>query len=362
MAAPSPPRTPRPTGQERTVEQAADARSGDSARSDRAALLSFLGELLSAPPDAATADLAAELLGLPGDAPWNLGERYTRMFELNVYPYASVFLDPSGMLGGDRRALIGGALAALGFQPGAPGSADDDHLATLLQALAALTDREVTAADAAGRERARHAQGVLLAEHILPWMPSFTHAVERVGDPFYEAVCRALREALADACDDLALEAASPFAMAAPPSTGDDNDTSRGGAEAPETSHGNAPGAQTARASRKRPAPDGRRHLEMLLSPARSGLYLSRHDVQRIGRAIGMPVRRGERAFMLQALLEAAGEEARVSAPAALAEAALVQSRRIGAWQDAHPRLSRLWDAWKKRIDETHGALAELST
>ncbi|MDE3091082.1 MAG: molecular chaperone TorD family protein, partial [Chloroflexota bacterium] len=109
---------------------------------------------------------------------------FTRLFTLNVFPYASVFLDAAAALGTETTARVEAAYDRGGFEIqrdwpiGAP-----DHFGAELAFVAHLlhADREPEA------DR-------FLAAEVLPWAGIFLPAVEQnAQEPFYRVVARAAR-------------------------------------------------------------------------------------------------------------------------------------------------------------------------
>lgn len=81
-----------------------------------APLYRLLAGCYLAPPDAELLELAAELPELAAHrAEPELAQRYSWLFDFNVYPYASVFVDPSGMLQAPWSSFVGDVLGALGM-------------------------------------------------------------------------------------------------------------------------------------------------------------------------------------------------------------------------------------------------------
>src|SRR5829696_2879759 len=106
------------------------------------------------PPDRPGAARVAEALGLgalPGVS------AYTDLFVFQLYPYASVYVGPEGMLGGEARDRVAGFLAALGHDV----PAEPDHLSLLLGAYAWLCEAERTEEEGRGLERVRGARRAL---------------------------------------------------------------------------------------------------------------------------------------------------------------------------------------------------------
>ena len=125
-------------------------------------LFRALGSLVEPPTPAGqrVADLL-DLGPLPGEA------EYTELFLFQLTPYASVYLGPEGMLGGEARDRIAGFWRALQQEP----PAEPDHLAVMLAFYARLTEEE------AGSDGSR-ARG----------------ALQRARKAFEEEYCRLVEE------------------------------------------------------------------------------------------------------------------------------------------------------------------------
>jgi hypothetical protein len=229
--------------------------------SARADLLRALGALCEA-PDPGHAGVA-EALGLP--APGNDGT-----FLFQVYPYASVFLGAEGMLGGKARDRVAGFWRAVGLTP----PPEPDHLASLLGLAAALFEDETAETDPARRALRRQARTALLWEHIWSWAMPFLRATAAAGGPFHGAWAALTEETLLD----------EGRALGGPP------------AELPVALN-DAPAF---------PDDDARLDdiLTAALAPVRSGIVVTRDDLARAGRALGLGVRIGERRFILRSMVE----------------------------------------------------------
>ena len=194
---------------------------------------------------------------------------HTQAFVLGPVPYASVYLGPEGMLGGEAADRVAGFWRALGYTP----PAEPDHLAALLGLLATLTENEAAEADPARAVLLRRARTVLLREHLLTWVPSFARAVAGTGSSFHAAWARLLLDVLLAEAADLPEPDGLPVALRTAPGLPDDVDGARELAAA-------------------------------LLTPVRAGIVLTRSDLARGARAEGLGLRIGERAFTLAAMLE----------------------------------------------------------
>ncbi len=208
----------------------------------------------------------AEALDL-GPAP--TATDHTQALVLGAVPYASVYLGPEGMLGGEAADRIAGFWRAVGHVP----PPEPDHLAALLGLLAALTEAEAAEEDPARAALRRRARSVLLWEHLLTWVPLFTRAVAGTGSSFHAAWAELLLDVLAAEAADLPAPDALPVALRSAPTLPDD-----------------APGSRDLAAA--------------LLTPVRTGIVITRSDLARLARSEGMGLRIGERAFTLAALLD----------------------------------------------------------
>lgn len=277
-------------------------------------MLRALGALIAPPSDALGPVAAALHLG-----PLPEPSEYTDLFALQLAPYASVYLNGDGMLGGAARDRIEGFLRALGMDA----MSECDHLGALLGVYAGLQETEVSTSNRRHRELARRARTALLHEHILCWVPSYLDAIDRVATEasFYRRWSRLLRRGLASAAAD-----------AAPPS----------------------PLALHLRRAPALPDPrhaDAKSFLEGLLAPVVSGLILTRDDFARCARDLDIGMRKGERRFVLRALL--GQDDAAVLAW--LGSEATRQGSRHAAGGDAHQR------HWHRRADTTSTLLRSLA-
>jgi TorA maturation chaperone TorD len=262
-------------------------------------------------PDPAHARLASAL-GLPGRPD---RADHTELFVLQLVPYASVYLSPDGMLGGETTDRIAGFWRALHLTP----PPEPDHLAALLGLYATLAEHAHADPDPARAALWHQARRALLWEHLLTWLPPYTAAAAQVAGPFYTGWARLL---------DAALRAEAQ-ALSAPPTP--------------------------ALHLREHPAPPDPDEgpdpfVRALLAPARSGLLLTRADLTRAARHAGHAPRVGERAFILRAML--------YQDPAATLDWLAAEA---GRWAERHkaaePVLGEVARAWRTRADASRAAL-----
>jgi len=266
------------------------------------------------PPGAEHGPLAATLgLGAPPTR-----AEHTDVFGFRFFPYASVYLGPEGMRGGEAGDRIAGFWRALELEP----PADPDHLTVLLAAYGALLDRAAAARESEA-ESWRHASQVFLHEHLLSWAPLYLARLEADGGGFYGTWARRLRRLLVGEPLAERLAATLPAALR----------------EAP-------------------PLPDprvdgGEAFLHALLVPARVGFLLTRDDLARLAGELGLGRRVGERRFVLRGLM---------SQDAAAVLRALAGRARAGAALAAAcglPPSARDW--WRGRAAAAGELLASLA-
>jgi TorA maturation chaperone TorD len=263
-------------------------------------------------PDPAHARLASAL-GLPGRPD---RADHTELFVLQLVPYASVYLSPDGMLGGETADRIAGFWRALHLTP----PPEPDHLTALLGLYATLTEHEHADPDPARAVLWHHARRALLWEHLLTWLPPYTAAAAQVAAPFYAGWARLLGDVLR----------AEAQALSAPPTPALHL---RGLPTPPDTDAGPDP------------------FVRALLAPARSGLLLTRTDLARGAHRTGVGLRIGERAFVLRSMVN--------QDPTATLGWLVAQADR---WAECHRSaesvLGDVAGAWRTRAEATRAALA----
>ncbi len=207
---------------------------------------------------------ALELGPVPGAA------EYTELFVFQLYPYASVYLGAEGMMGGEARDRISGFWRALSVETP---PAEADHLALMLALYARLCESAARESELVRRESWERARKAFLWEHLLSWLPFYLLKLDELATPFYRRWSEVLRQALLAEAETAGLPAALPLHLREAPGLIDP----RGGGETSE-------------------------FLQSLLTPARSGMILTRSDLSRAARELGLGTRLGERAFILRAL------------------------------------------------------------
>ena len=297
--------------------------------SDYAPIYRFLARAFLRPPDSEILELASELLDLPDST--TDAQQHTWLFEFNVYPYASVYLDPTGMLNAPWSGFVAGVYGALDLDVSLEaGLAAPDHISAQLEALATLLEREESASTSVVAA-ARHVQRTLLLEHLLPWLPTFHSAVQRLDEGLYAKLSALALE--------ITIEHLETFI--------DDHKIIR--FIFPEPDNEAAEGKRA------------RDELTKFFLPARSGMFLSREDVMRLGRSLDLPVRFAERSFMLEQLaLAAADAEMLDTFFLELKGEAERQLASLVDLQENHTTLAPLWEEQATKLRQSAENLDKL--
>ncbi|MCY3612455.1 MAG: molecular chaperone TorD family protein [Gemmatimonadetes bacterium] len=182
------------------------------------------------------------------------------------YPYASVYLGPEGMMGGEARDRVAGFRRALGVDA----ETDEDHLASLLALLAALDGWQREELAEARRVLLAQARVTLVWEHVASWLGPYLASFDGCGDAFYEAWADLLGEAMNEVTGEMELPRYLPAALREAPGLAD-----------PRREGGGA-------------------FLAGLLAPVRAGVIILRDDLVRLGDEVGLACRAGERRYVLR--------------------------------------------------------------
>lgn len=273
--------------------------------------LSLLSELWLSEPDADSLERAQIEAGLPLATRAELAPAYFDLFCSNVYPYGTVFLDPSGELNGPLALWTEQRFAAAGFAPRASAAVGaPDHVGLCLGLLARL--------DLGG-----HRDPEFLAV-IREWIPVCALAAERESSahPFYRGLARRTREGLLRRTERDRAPAPGPDDLDRPL----DRDEELGLGEV----------------------------IRFLLAPARCGFFLSRGRIREMGHDAGVELSFGSRFELARRFFEAAGQGGVVGG--------LIDrlTREVDEWDAAYREIARdapSWRpwaaAWLRRLDRT---------
>lgn len=229
-----------------------------SRTAERAELIRGLAALCERPGLASAR--VADALGLAEPDP----VEHTDLFVHQLPPYASIYLDEEGKIGGQARDRIAGFWRAMRLAP----PVEPDHLASLLGLWASIIEQSVKVEEPERRSLLEHAGETLVWEHLVPWLVPYLARVAEVSpsfEPWADLVGAVIEDTLA-------------------------SEQTR---ELP---------VHLAHQPRDLEGPDDL--VAFLLTPIRSGLLLTRSDLKAAASDLGLGARIGERAFELQALLD----------------------------------------------------------
>ena len=269
------------------------------------------------PPSPKTA-LITELLDL-GDIP--TAAEHTELFRLQLVPYASVYTGAEGAIGGEARDRVAGFMRALGESP----PEEADHLAFLLAVYARLAEQEnaVGASEDDRRAAIRRTRVAFLGEHLLSWLPPYLDKLADLAPQPYQRWQELLRGVLKDEAAALGAIPELPLHLRAAP-------------EWPASTETMDP------------------WLDALLAPVVSGIILTRADLDRTGRDLGLGLRAAERRVTLRSFLAQAPEPAFRW----LAREAMAWQARHSAWEPITGDIARFWHRRAERTATETQALA----
>lgn len=271
--------------------------------------------------------------------PFDLDEAaavHYQLFGFNVFPYESIFLDDSGLLGGRMAEAVLSSYDHFAFEAEAADYAPD-HIGQELAALAflCLAEAEASANGAGERVAAlRSHQITFLQNHLLRWLPPFVLAVKEQGNDFFAAVAELTMALLYDHYQSLSSETGlSPgeWALPEPPYLLGDDGT-------------------------------GLKEIAAYFSmPAYSGIFLGRDNVGRLARRLELPRGFGDRRQLLTNLMRSAAQYDQFLAIMKALETAVLD------WQTAYrlrademPLLQPFVQRWQERATDTIHLITQL--
>ncbi len=204
-----------------------------------------------------------------------------QLFDFNVFPYESIFLDSSGLLGGQITDAVTAHYRQFGFAVELSAH-NPDHMGQELAALSFLCQLEADALQRAVVQDAvafREQQLRFLQAHLLLWLPPFTLAIRQQGDDFYTAVANLTLALVTDHYQSLLGDTTFTLDKDASPSIPNLLDEDKTGLK---------------------------EIAAFLITPVYSGFFLSRDDIGRLARGFDLPRGFGDRQQLLTNLLRTA--------------------------------------------------------
>jgi len=201
---------------------------------------------------------------------------YSDLFLFQLYPYASVYLGPEGMIGGVARDRIAGFWHAVGLGP----PKEPDHLAALLGLYASLIERAGEGESKAEALLSVQAARTLLVEHLCPWVFTWLDRMQELSSGLYASWAKLLES----------------FLMEELSGAGARRCVDESGAvslqhlrDVPSLPDPRSDGSET--------------FIAGVLASIRSGMIITRADLAGIARSLDLGLRAGERRYALEHLI-----------------------------------------------------------
>ena len=260
------------------------------------------------------------------------------ILQTNVFVHESYFLDSEGLIGGSVAEQLLGFYHQTGFEPPLTDTSGPDHFSLQLACLGWLCSAEADAHDddqSGPANRMRNLQRRFLDEHLLRWLLPLTQAIRQQGHPFYTSLADITFEMVlahrTNLSDDLMVTQQTSFALPSAPDLLDDQKT----------------GLKEVAA--------------YLLTPAYSGIFLSRKDIEMLARRQKIPRGFGNRLQMFTNLL-------RATASHDLFDSLLDDlASQLQSWQILYTRhltaiepLATISAIWLERLNTTHSIINRL--
>jgi TorA maturation chaperone TorD len=321
------------------------------------------------PDDVATIavlpELADTLLSAGTSVLTDLAVEHQRLFGFNLPPYESIFVDPSAMLQAPATARVQTLYREAGWTPppdvrvGAP-----DHVGLELLALAEIQAKALVPAhqnEAKAMEASAGLAHQLHTAHLALWVPAFILTLRRLNPhPFYAALADLTLDLL---LTTLPLDSQFTIRSRRPP-TSNSQFTIHNSQFTIDPFPVLPPAAVYDPEGRLIPPAERtletglRATVRRLLTPCESGVFLTREDMARIGRALELPGVMGDRAYMLETLFRLTGEYELV--PALIDHLSrLFDDVAIGYqdWAEEYPAWTYYAQAWLRRVTATQVTL-----
>ncbi|HEX6383927.1 MAG TPA: molecular chaperone TorD family protein [Anaerolineae bacterium] len=314
-----------------TLDQVARARQYTYALLGRLFLEELTTELL--PLVQAIQELAG---GLPElFDPDEIAADHQHLFGFNLFPYESIFLDTTGLLGGAVSEGVWGHYRRAGYDIDAMATSPD-HIGHELAFLAFLSGAEADAWEdnvPLLAQQTQQQQREFLQTHLLHWLPPLVLATRQQSHPFYTALADLTVEFIHAHYAAIPPAVEIDFQLATPPTLLDDDAT-------------------------------GLKEIAAYLAtPPYSGVYLSRDDIGRLARRQRLPRGFGSRQQILANLMRAAVQYEVL--PSLLADLQAVVGSWLAGYNDlaaSFPKLSPIATVWQARAGGTARMVSQMSS
>ena len=293
-----------------------------------------------------TADLLPYLQSIPTLAaalpdpfdPDRAAATHHTLFAFNLFPYASIFLDPSRLLGGPIANEHENLYRRSGFVPDP--AVEPDHLGqcfTFLAHLSQLEGHHLESGQSA--DIPQTTQRNFLQNHLLPWLLPCAIAIHHQNNPFYGRLAQLSLALVADHYGELKRQSGVRLVQSAR--------LNHSSVDAPLLEDGRTGLREVAR---------------FLVTPVLSGVYFGRSDITGLARRLNLPHGFGRRDQMLHTLLQSAVQyDAAPQLIAALQE--LITNWQQAYQQIAHdyPETAAFLPPWQTRLHQTQHLLTQMA-
>lgn len=267
-----------------------------------------------------------------GTTPDLLAADFQHLFGFNIFPYQSLFVGESGLVGGAMAAEVNEWYVRSGRDT--TPIVESDHIGAELGFMAFLCQQEWQAEEPNQAKVWHQQQWQFLDQHLLHWLGPLVIAISQHHFPFFTALAEQTLGLAHHHYQELTA-IYLPLPMA------------------------HQPAATPTLEPQKSSLNDIARHL---LTPCYSGFYLSRDMVGQLGQQLGVPAGFGSRQQMVVDLLLAAGNHDRL--PHLLAGLqTLLQScqARYQEWQEPMPALTPFHRPWQQRLAQSQQLLQQIN-
>ncbi|MCP4421677.1 MAG: molecular chaperone TorD family protein [Chloroflexi bacterium] len=256
------------------------------------------------------------------------------LFAFNIFPYEALFLGNDGLLGGDVTQAVTLAYHDAGYVVDTAVSSPD-HLGCQLDFLAFLAAAEADAWEDELIQVAEHLrtmQQTFLQTHLLRWSIPCLLAIQEQGEPFFAQLAALTLALILAHHDELAKTAVSPQNFLPP--------------------------TKNILARDKTGFKEIVRHL---LTPAFSGIYLSRHTIGQLARQLELPRGFGNRDQMLMNLLQTAVQyDALPNLLTNLESMCQAWQKKYQQIQTNHPKSAPIIAQWQEHTQATSHLLIQM--
>jgi len=326
--------------------------------------------------DEPSAGLVASLRGLPPFAEhippestagaWmaDVAVEYQRLFGMNVYPYESIFLDQELMLNTRATERIARLYHDCGFDSVGARAGAPDHLGLEFRLMRELITAELHAqasGDADGVRWARAQQALCLHDHLARWAPICAQSITRVTrQPLYTVLAALTTELVLSDVDAIPAPVVLPRIALEHHLTCGETRPSADASDLDAQSRARLGSGENVSAEDARGI---NAIIHQLITPATTGVLLTRADISGLGRTLQLPIAIGERFQMLRSLFDAAGQFDHVPALlASLGRLFVAEDKVVAALIAACPAWNDYGQDWRQRIASGQSLIAELRT